>query len=458
MEERYIAAVDLGSSKVALSVAQVTGEDVQIIYFAQKPSDGIRHGCVFNPTRASEPVKQLIEDAQNQLGIKILQVVLGLPRYWMKQVNSSARIDRSDPASCISFEEVESLKNIALDGYPLDNPEKEEIYGAVIQSFSSEDLLQVSEEDVVGVQSSKVEGNFKIFIGDKKASANLDTMMNRAGVAIGRKYFLPDITANAILSEEEKMNGVALLEIGAGVSSVTIYQKGVLRYYGSIPFGGDSLTEDIKNECGFSHSLAENIKLAFGVCLPEKLQSLSEKIIQVNNDEDGSCLKLPVKYLSEIITCRIKEIAEALFYLIEKSGYADSLRNGLVLTGGCADLVNCGNLLKELSGYNVRVAYPRTKHFCSSLCPGIKEAGAASSMAMILKARGDKYLNCTEGTVKTAPAPDEDEIAGSVFDKEAFEKVEKKKKEKKPKTEVSWVKKMKEKVENQIFENYDEMR
>src|SRR5574344_1986961 len=129
--ERYIAAADLGTSKIALSVAKITGEDVQIIYYRETPSDGVRYSCVYNPKRAAEPLRKAIQMAQDELNIKILQLVIGLPRYNVRQEVASARMERSNPDSCISREEVNTLKKMAIDDYPVADESKETIYGAV---------------------------------------------------------------------------------------------------------------------------------------------------------------------------------------------------------------------------------------------------------------------------------------------------------------------------------------
>ena len=406
--ERYIAAADLGSSKIALSVAKIEGDDIQVIYYKETPSDGIRYSCVFNPRRAAAPLSAAIKEAEDELNIKILQIVVGLPRYQVRQEIASARMERSDPSSCITKEEVNALKSIAIDSYPIDDEAKEEIYGAVAQSFSAdEELVCASENDVVGVTADALEGNFKVFIGKQKPISNIDIMLNETGVAPARKLFLPNAVAQAVLSEGEKENGVALVEIGAGVTSLTIYRGKILRHYSSIPFGGRVISTDIKYECGFNEELSENIKLAFGACMPEKLQSLSDKIIQINDDENGSYEQLPVKYLSEIITCRTKEIIEAILFQIQDSGYADKLRNGIVLTGGGANLVNIANLFKEMSGYTVRIGYPRSQAFSAIGCSGTGEAGAVASIGMILEAKRDYRLNCIE----EAPAAPAEEAA-----------------------------------------------
>lgn len=473
--ERYIAAADLGTSKIALSVAKITGEDVQIIYYRETPSDGVRYSCVYNPKRAAEPLRKAIQMAQDELNIKILQLVIGLPRYNVRQEVASARMERSNPDSCISREEVNTLKKMAIDDYPVADESKETIYGAVAQSFSADDeLVCASESDVVGTVSDCLEGNFKIFLGSLKPLRNIDIMLNDVGVAPAYKFFLPNSVAQSVLNEEEKDNGVALVEIGAGVSSVTIYRGKILRHYSSIPFGGKNITADIRYECGFNEKLAENIKLAFGACVPDKLQSLSEKIIQINDDETGSYEQLPVKYLSEIIDARTREIIDAVLYQIQESGYADKLRNGIVVTGGGANLVNLPNLLKEMSGYNVRIGYPRTRTFSADGCDGIGEMSAAASIGMILEAKKDYRLNCiedaplaadnareesqaaTQEPEKTQQAPEAEVHQGELFEGEILQpnRDENQKKKKDGKGRLTW-KRLRDKVNNTFEGAFD---
>ena len=450
--ERYIAAADLGSAKIALSVAKIEGDDIQVIYYKETPSDGIRNSYVFNPKRAAGPLQAAISQAEEELNIKILQVVVGLPRYDVRQEIASARMERSDPSSCITKDEINTLKSIAIDSYPIADEGKEEIYGAVAQSFSAdEELVCASEHDVVGVTANAIEGNFKVFVGAQKAVSNIDIMLNEVGVAPARKMFLPNTVARAVLSEAEKENGVALVEIGAGVTSLTIYRGKILRHYSAIPFGGRCITTDIKYECGFNEQLAENIKLAFGACMPDKLQSLSEKIIQINDEENGSYEQLPVKYLSEVITCRAREIIEAVLWQIQDSGYADKLRNGIVLTGGGANLVNLANLLKEMSGYTVRIGYPRSQAFSAIGCSGTGETSAVASIGMILEAKRDPRLNCLEEAPRPAAAPaaegapadgqDAPAVQETLFPTEPDDVItpRKQKQEKKPNRFVSWI-------------------
>ena len=151
MEERYIAAVDLGSSKIALTVARISGEDIQILYYKERPSDGIRNSAVFNPQKASVPIREAVEEAQQELNIKIMQVVVSLPRCEVRQEIAQASVERNNPDESITAEEVDSLKRLAQDSYPLTDPEKEELYGAIAQSFSDDENFQLIENDIIGV-------------------------------------------------------------------------------------------------------------------------------------------------------------------------------------------------------------------------------------------------------------------------------------------------------------------
>ena len=424
MEERYIASVDLGTSKLAVCVARIQDQNVEVIYYKESPSLGIRYSYVLIPGKVKEEVRKAISEAQQALRIKIQQVIVGLPRWYVRQETASASMTRPEPDDLIQESEIKALKSMALESYPLEDSTKEVIYGAVAQSFSTEDSINEPENDIVGMAAETLEGNFKVFIGNRRYSSNIDSVFNDLGIAIAKKYFTPGITAKAVLKSEQMENGVALIDIGAGVSSVTIFKDKIMRFYAAIPFGGNSVTNDIKSECNFSFELAENIKKAYGACMPNKLSSLGEKSIQIVDEDGNTTAQVSVKYISEIITARMKEIIEALLFRIQESGFAseEDLRAGVVVTGGGAELVNCANYIKELSGYTVKVGRPRKLFSCEG-CPEASETSAATSMGMILSARNDRFLNCVNEAVArnmtvpqtgSAESPEEKEEATPV--------------------------------------------
>ena len=472
--DKHIVAIDLGSSKIALTVAKVNGADIQIIYYKETPSHGIKYSSVFNVKSVTDSLSMAIREAEEQLGIKITQAVVGMPKYPIRQETGNGEIKDRGEDTDITAEDIAFLKGFAEDSYPLKNPDKEAIYGAVAQSFSDGENFQIIENDIIGMTSDVLEGNFKIFIGKKSDLRKIDQVMTKVGITGTKKYFTADTTAKAVLTQAEMENGVALIDFGGGCTSVTIYHDSIMRHYASIPFGGRNITEDIKSESQISERLAENIKLAFGACMPEKLQSMSEKIIHIRSNSAEPDMKLPVKYLSEIITARVEEILMAIFYEIEQSGFADSLRSGIVVTGGVAQTANLGNLIYDLSGYRARTGYPQT-NFSHLGFEGICETTSATSIGLMLAAK-DEMGNCahdeegfgsgmtvensdnpfdfyTETTPIAEAAPvnevtetieekEEEPIQTTIFKDDAFEKIEvvKKKKEKKNPWKVTWTK------------------
>lgn len=434
MEERYIASVDLGTSKIAVCVARILGHDVQVVYYKESSSDGIRHSYVFNPKKVENELRKAISEAQQELKIRIQQVIVGLPRYYVRQETASASTERTDPDSQIQESEIRAIKSMALEDYPLTDSRNEVIYGAVAQSFSTEESFNELENDIVGMTAERLEGNFKVFIGNRRHSINIDNVFNSLNIAIAKKFFTPGITARAVLKEEQLENGVALIDLGAGVSSVTIFKGKIMRFYAAIPFGGNSVTNDIKSQCNISFPLAENLKMAFGACMPGKLSAHGEKIIQINDEEGVPAMQVSVKYLSEIITARMKEIIEALLYEIQISGYAaeDVLRAGVVVTGGGADMVNCASYIKELSGYSVKIGYPRPYFSCEG-CEEARNVSAATTMGMIMAAKGDRLMNCISASpvrrihpepVKRQPQEKRDGLLPTASDEKEYPQAE----------------------------------
>ena len=189
IQDRHIVAIDLGTSKIALTVAKVNGENVQIVYYRETPSEGIRYSSVFNASQVSGPLSEAIRQAEAALGIKITQAVVGMPKHPVRLESSTGKIEGRGFDEDITAEDVAELKRSAQDMYPLENPNMEAIYGAVAQSFSDGENFQIIENDIIGMTSDVLEGHFKIFIGKKSSLAKIDTVLKKAGIVAARKYF-----------------------------------------------------------------------------------------------------------------------------------------------------------------------------------------------------------------------------------------------------------------------------
>lgn len=415
MDDKTIVSIDLGSSKIALAVAKVDGRNIEMLYYRETPSDGVVRGAVANVKKASAAIEGAIQEAEETLGMKITGAVVSMPKYPVMQKSSVASMDR-DGNNCVEQGEIDILRENAISGCLADENE-DEVYEAVAQSYSDEDDFQITEDAVIGRTSCRLEGNFNVYVGKKKNLTAIDKAFNEAGRSCGVKFFPGLATAEAALGEDEKDNGVALVDIGAGATSVAIFKGGILRYYDSIPFGGQLITKDIQSICRIGEKLAENIKKAYGVCIPEKLYNLGDKILKIQGDKEHASYELQVKLLSKIVTARMKEILDAVLYMIQESGYADSLIAGIVLTGGGADITNCRVLLKEMSGLSVRTGFARTLYTTSGFVDGINGTAATTAVGMMVCARDRGYSNCAiqADSIPVEETAKKEEVEDNVF-------------------------------------------
>lgn len=391
LDDRHIVAIDLGSSAIRLCVAHALQDELQVDYYREADSEGIRSSIIYNPQLVAGTVGAMVREAEEAFMGKVTQVVVGMPRKDVVELTASMSVTRSAPDDYISREEIRNLKELALDSYPLPSPEKHEIYGAVAQAYEIDGGLTLTERNVVGTISPTLEGRFRVFVGRRQATVALDKVFNSLGIVVARRFFTPETTASAVLTDVEKSGGVALVDIGGGVTSVSVYQGGILRHYASIPFGGKSVTGDIQTECSLPDELAESIKKKFGGCLPDKLGPLSEKVLDIRVADPP--MELPVRYLSEIVGSRYREIVDAVLYLIQESGLMDSLRCGIVLTGGGSEQAHLVAMFKERSGYRVRTGKPRNL-FTSAVGKDVFSTMSANVLGMVLAARDIPNLEC----------------------------------------------------------------
>ncbi len=393
MQERFIVAVDPGDSRISLTVSMVKDGVASVVHYAEAPSQGIRHGIVFNPKKVCTPLGSLIHGAEEVLDMEIHEVVIPYPRWKVSTKSIEYRCERTSPSDFISEEEIENLRMMALDKFRAELDPSFEIYGAVAQHFSTESLFQIKENDIVGVTGEVVTGTYNVYYGSKRAVDNLDKVLSELNIS-SRKYFLPEATGETILGSDDKEQGVALIEIGGGVTSVSVFSLGVLRFYDSFPFGGKSVSTDIKLECKIPEALAENIKLGFGSCMPDRLYTLADKILDIQLEGRSESQQLPVKYLAEVIGSRMREIASAALYLIGKSGYSDRLRSGIVLCGGGSEILSCSALFAEMSGLDTRITTVRNPLIITEGCPELSSPSAVSQLAMISLAAENSMINC----------------------------------------------------------------
>ena len=402
MEEKKIVTVDLGTRKLGLSVAaEGDGGKVKVLYYNEFPSAGISHGKVLNPSRLGATLKTAITGCEEFLQLKIKEAVVNIQKYDIREISVSSSI-QIEQGHCINSEDIDNLESLVwIEAQNCQNP-GEEVFGIVPQSFDADSEMNVNIKDVTGMMADTLYGHYKAYIGKASYRNNIDVAFREAGIETVRTTFSPAETGQCVLTAPEMDGGVALLDIGAGASSVSIFTGGTLRHYGAIPFGGDSITGDIVNLCGVDERLAENIKMGYGGLMPDKLSSLGEKTLKITDTASGNKIEITAKYLSEIITARMREILDALLYEIQQSGYSEKLKNGVVVCGGCADTLNMCNMIKEISGYNARVGAPSVKMFDADMT--FFGSAVTSSAGLIAQSMGCDMKACT-GEAEDNEAP-----------------------------------------------------
>lgn len=394
MENKYIATVDLGSGTIRMSVAKTSGSKIEVCYYNDYPSEGVSHGKVLNISKLSSILAQAKKEAERYLGIKINEVAVGCQKNDIRSIQVHARMEMSG-SGCVDQESLAMLEDIAGKDLEGKLEANETILALVAQSYNIDDELQVSVDEIVGMSGEVLEGDYKIFIGKIAPLRHLEEACRAAGITLHRHSFTPQYTGACVLSGSEKESGVALIDFGSGATSVSVYYGGVLRHYGAVPFGGDSITADIRNLCSLDNvSLADNVKKGYGACMPDKLAELSDKTLRITDVDSGVKTEITCKYLSEVITARTREILDSMLYEILESGYADKLKNGIVVTGGGAGLRNLCGFIKSISGFSARIGMPSRNIFdCTQ---GRFFNCEASNSAALMMYMSTLEINCAE--------------------------------------------------------------
>ncbi len=410
-ENRYIVAVDPGTGKTSLCVGLVEDGACKIVYYDEQPSGGVEESAVKNVQKCRKVIEPMIRKAEEETGLRISQIVCCQPKFPVTTQIRHLSASRDEETE-ITEEEILNAEDQVRKDFLGEAGGDMAIFHTVSQSWSDGEQIQIRRSDIVGRYSPVLEGDFLLLTGRRNHLNNLDNLFGQIERCCAiRKYASMEAIASVVLNRDQKEEGVALIDLGAGVTSVGIYEGGVLRHFDAIPFGGDDITRDISQECQISFRLAENIKKGFGYCTNSRMDTSDDKILQVDGSETEPAKLIPAKYLAEVITSRVKEIREAILYSIYTSGYKDALRGGLVLTGGGASLVGIARAFELESGYKVSIGLP-LKRF-SLACGNIRTCSAVTALGMVLMAR-EEGLNC--GFLKEEEGAETEETAASEAD------------------------------------------
>ncbi|HAH23546.1 MAG TPA: cell division protein FtsA [Prolixibacteraceae bacterium] len=353
--EVIFAAVDIGSTKVvALAGKKVEDNKIQIIGLGHSASRGIKRGVVLNVDEAYAAVNDAVSQAERDCGQTIENIFVNISGQHLTtltaRVQRTIGRDRSVTESDI-LQMTEQARQINI-------PEDMSIYHVNSEFYTIDSETGITSP--VGTIGEKIEGTFKVHIAPEAYLRNITTCFKKGLINVQKPILDPIASSEVVLTEDEKEAGVALVDIGGGTTKISIFCDGVLCYTSMVPFGGNVLTHDIKEGCSITVKQAESLKVQFGQAIADFAPEDKVVTIPIQGWEPR---QISFKALANIIQARMEEIVDGFAFQIKKSGYADKLGAGIVITGGTSLLPNLSQLIKYRTGFDVRKGKPNLNNF-----------------------------------------------------------------------------------------------
>ena len=351
-ENEIIVGLDIGTTKIACIVGRKDEfGKIEIMGYGKTASLGVKRGVVANIENTVNSIKKAVEEAEEQSGVEIHQVHVGIAGQHIRSQQHRGNIIRDDPNKEISQTEIQKLIN---DMYKLNMAPGEEIIDVIPQDYIIDNEEGIREPR--GMLGSTLEANFHIIIGQTAAAKNIYTCVRKAGLEAEALILEPIASALAVLSDEEKEAGVALVDIGGGTTDIAIFQDHIIRHTAVIPFGGEIITEDVKEGCSIIKRYAEELKVKFGSALAE--QNSDNEVVAIPGLRGRQPKEITLKNLASIIEARLEEIIEQIDFEVKNSGFKKKLIGGIVLTGGGSQLKHVDQLTQYITGMDTRIGYP----------------------------------------------------------------------------------------------------
>lgn len=347
-----IVGLDIGTTKIAAIVGHKNEHGkIEILGHGRTESIGVKRGVVSNIENTVKSIKIAVQQAEQKSGVDIRFVNVGIAGQHIKSLQHHGSIIRKNVDEEICQNDIDTLN---ANMYNLNMSPGEEIIDVIPQEYIIDAEQGIKQP--VGMLGNSLEANFHIIIGQTAAAKNIYKCVRKAGIEVVDLILEPIASAEAVLSDDEKEAGVALVDIGGGTTDIAIFQDGIIRHTAVIPFGGDIITEDIKEGCTIIKKHAEELKIKFGSSLAS--ENKDEEVVAIPGLRGRPPKEITLKNLASIIQARMEEIIDHIHYEIKNSGYEKKLIGGIVLTGGGALLNHLVQLTEFVTGMDTRIGYP----------------------------------------------------------------------------------------------------
>lgn len=374
--------LDIGTTKIVAMVGRKTDNGkIEILAKGQATSVGVQRGVVSNIVKTIESIQSAVQEAEALLGLKIKRVVVGIAGQHIRSLQHRDYISRNDAYEVISETDikilVDNVRRLTM------NP-GEEIIHVLPQEYKVDTESGIYEP--LGMYGSRLEANFHIVVGQVVSIKNIFRCVKDAQIELAEMTLEPLASAEAVLSEEEKEAGVVLVDIGGGTTDVAIFKDGIIRHTAVIPFGGNIITEDIKEGCSIMEKQAELLKIKYGSAWPG--ENKENEIVSIPGIRGRDPKEISIKNLSKIIYARIEEIIDRVYLEIKNYGHQEpnkKLIAGIVLTGGGAQLKHLRQVVEFITGMDTRIGYPNEHLATVSKDPSLDSPMYATSVGLVLK-------------------------------------------------------------------------
>lgn len=380
----FIVAIELGSSKVTgIAGKKSLDGSMQVLAVVQEPSSSfIRKGVVYNIDKTAQCLANIVKKLTSTLKTEIAQVYVGVGGQSILSVKNI--IIKDLPADTIVKQE---MVNELMDANRNMSYQDQEILDAATQEYKVDAQYQL---DPVGIQCSRLEGNFLNILWRKLFYRNLNKCFDIAHIAIAEMYLAPLALADSVLTEAERRSGCALIDLGADTTTVSVYYKNILRHLAVIPLGGANITKDIAS-LQMEESDAEKMKLKYGSAFTDNSDIDNNQQLSIDADRTVESRKFV-----EIVEGRMAEIIENVWYQIP-SEYTDKLLGGIIITGGGSNMHNIEKAFK----IHTHIEKIRTARFVLNTVNGagieVNQQNAMLNTVLGLLAKGD--MNCAGNEV-----------------------------------------------------------
>ncbi|HAC20844.1 MAG TPA: cell division protein FtsA [Porphyromonadaceae bacterium] len=346
----FIAVIDLGTSKLVGMVGKKSHGKLSILAIEDEgPASCIRRGCVYNVEETAAKIKRLIQKLENKLrGGKIAKVYVGINGQSIRTMEHSVS-KVLGPDETVTEEVIRSLYHDCMNF----KPEMHDLLDAVSPMYYLDDKPEMNP---VGVICNKIEARYKLIVGRPNLKRNIImSLAEKAKIEIAGFIVTPLAQAEATLTEDEKRLGCALINFGAGVTTLAVYKGGLLQTISVIPLGAQLITKDITS-LNISESEAERLKIRFGSAISDKDSS---EIVKASSIDGFSIQDIYLSELNTIVEARAAEIFENVWAQIETTGLVNKLGAGIVISGGGANLNNLNVMIKNRTSMDVRLVATR---------------------------------------------------------------------------------------------------